>query len=456
MPNFFPCPNAQCSYQFDADILPPAAMVTCPLCRTRFPYRANRPVPTAAGPGGEPAEERPSGPRVVNLRDVPKSNVWTTVIAVGAFCLVLIVMLLMINYDRFRPNRNATADAIDDRLNLKVQPFPAGWEEDASVRKPMDANVLGRKRSNPDGFVAVVAKDWVDVQPRAGELEELVRSRLRQGVSTLEMQPADGETWAGHPAQAVKFTGVIDDEQVRGEAYAIAHKGIGYAFFAWAPEANWANLRDELVAQREKVRPGQSREKWSPKRMNTETYPSEDGTYQLEDTDGAWLKGKPADQWGPKEKKFIVEPDDLKGRDQKAVMAFQAEYQIRERGDAKRHAATAEALVVELDAKGDPLEAAKAHVIERIKKDYPPGNVPDIKLEPMGRAPSGASLPTGGAAIGRFLFKDPFDKDGRVMWVISALRVGNKTVAVEAHVPEKLASYVDEWMIHFAGSLKAR
>ena len=182
MPSYFPCPNAQCSYQFDADILPPAAMVTCPLCRTRFPYRANRPVPAAAGPAGEPAEERPAGPRVVSLRDVPKSNVWTTVIAVGAFCLVLIVVLVGLNM-RGRPNVSATTEATDERLNLKVQPFPAGWEEDAAVRKPMDANVLGRKRSNPDGFVAVVAKDWVDVQPRAGELEELMRSRLRQGVS---------------------------------------------------------------------------------------------------------------------------------------------------------------------------------------------------------------------------------------------------------------------------------
>lgn len=455
MPNYFPCPNAQCTYQFDADILPPAAMVTCPLCRTRFPYRANRPVPTAGGPGGEPAEDRPSGPPVVRLREAPQYSVWSTAIAVGAFCVVLLVVLFGV-LKRGRPSVDPTAEAFDERLNLKVQPFPAGWEEDVAVRKPMDANVLGRKRTNPDGYVAVVAKDWVDSQPRAGELDELVRARLRQGVSTVEVQPVEGETWAGHPAQAVKFTGSIEDEQVRGEAYAIAYKGVGYAFFAWASEANWAGLRDELVGLREKVRPAHLRDNWKPKRAGTETYPSEDGTYQLKDTDGAWLKGKPADQWGPKEKKFIVEPDDLKGMDPKAVMAFQAEYQIRERGDAKRHAATATALVVELDARGDPLEAARAHVIERIKKDYATDKVPDIKLEPMSRAPSGVGLPTGGPAIGRFLFNDPFDKDNRVMWVISALRVGNKTVAVEAHVPEKHASYVDEWMVHFAGSLKAR
>jgi hypothetical protein len=34
--------------------------------------------------------------------------------------------------------------------------------------------------------------------------------------------------------------------------------------------------------------------------------------------------------------------------------------------------------------------------------------------------------------------------------------VGDKVVAVEAHVPERHASYVEEWMVHLAGSLKAK
>jgi hypothetical protein len=283
----------------------------------------------------------------------------------------------------------------------------------------------------------------------------MMRARLRQGIATLETQPVEGETWAGQPALAVRFTGSLDDEHVRGEAYAMGYKGVGYVFFAWATDANWAGLRDELVALREKVRPANFRDKWTPKRANTETYPSDDGTYQVEDMDGVWLKGKLADQWGPKEKKYVLEPDDLKALDPKAVMAFRAEYLIRERGDAKRHSAQAEALVVEFDKGGDPLEAAKAHVIERIKRDYA-GMAPDVKLEPMGRSPSGAALPTGGPAIARLLFKDPYDRDNKEVWVISALPVGGKTVAVEAHVPEKYASYVDEWMVHFAASLKAR
>ena len=113
------------------------------------------------------------------------------------------------------------------------------------------------------------------------------------------------------------------------------------------------------------------------------------------------------------------------------------------------------ALVVELPAGGDPLEAAKAHVIEHIKKDYA-DTVPDIKLEPMTRSPSGMALPTGGPAIGRFLFKAPGDRENKVMYVIAAISVGGKTVAVEAHTLERTASYVDEWMVHLAGSLKAK
>lgn len=450
MPTYFPCPNDQCSFQFDADALPPAAMVTCPLCRTRFPYRANRPV-TAGAPT---ATDAPVGPRVVTLREVPKANPWTTLLVVGAFGLILVVVLLGLTM-RGRPGGGGE-DATDQRLNLKVEPFPAGWEEDSAVRRPLDANVLGRKRSDPEAYVAVVAQDWGDREPRAGELDDLMRGRLRGGFSTVEMQPLEGATWYGQPAQAVQFTGSLNEQQVRGEAYVMGYKGIGYAFFAWAPEGAWAGLRDEVAGLREKVHPAGYRDTWKAKKANTRTFASADGTYQVQDVDGVWLQGKPADQWGPKEKKFVLEPDDLKGIDPKATMAFRAEHQFKEGGDAKRRAARADALVVELAAGGDPLEAARAHVIERIKRDYATGMVPDIQLEPMTRAPSGTPLPTDGPAVGRFLFMDPLDRENRVVWVISAANVGGKTVAVEAHTPERFASYVDEWMVHLAGSLKAR
>jgi hypothetical protein len=239
---------------------------------------------------------------------------------------------------------------------------------------------------------------------------------------------------------------------VRGEGYAMTYKGIGYVFIAWASEADWATLREELTGLREKVKPAGFREDWAPKRASVVTFDG-DG-YQIEDVDGVWLLGKPEEEWKPEEKRrFVVE--DVKSFDPAATKVLRAVYQIKERDDTKRHPAETTALVVELPGGEDPLEAARAHVVGQIKKDYA-GNPPDVKLEPLAKSPSGTPLPTGGPAIGRFQFKDPLDKEGRWVWVISAIGVGGKTVAVEAKVQEKFASYVEEWMIHLAGSLKAK
>jgi hypothetical protein len=133
-----------------------------------------------------------------------------------------------------------------------------------------------------------------------------------------------------------------------------------------------------------------------------------------------------------------------------------ARYQPKERGDALRRPIDALALVVELPKSADPLEAAKAHVLEFIKRDYAGSAPAGLQLEALTKSPSGVALPTGGPVIARFRFQDPLDRENRVMWIISAIVVGDKTVAVESHVAEKDASHVEEWMVHLAGSLKAK
>ncbi|HJZ90531.1 MAG TPA: hypothetical protein VKE40_06630 [Gemmataceae bacterium] len=455
MPTLFPCPNTQCNYQFDAEVLPPAAMVTCPLCRTRFPYRAQRTVPAATGPAPAPTDEpRPSGARVVQLRDLPKGGgVLMTLALVVGFTVVLIGLLAMLTV-RGRTPSDPSRDAADERFNLKVEAFPPGWTGDATHSDKLQANVVVRKRSNPDGWVALAAQDFTDREPRPAEVEELLRVRLRRAVSGLAAVPIEGERWSGRDTVGIQFSGDLGDGQVRGEGYAMTYKGIVYVFIAWASEADWAALREELTGLREKVKPAGFRENWAPKRATVETF--EGDGYQIEDADGVWLLGKPEDEWKPGEKRrFVV--DDVKSFDPAATMVLQAVYQIKERDDSKRHPAETTALVVELPGGGDPLEAARAHVVARIKKDYT-STPPEVNLEPLAKSPSGTPLPTGGPAIGRFLFKDPSDMtpDGRWIWVISAITVGGKTVAVEAKVKEKFASYVEEWMVHLAGSLKAK
>jgi hypothetical protein len=240
--------------------------------------------------------------------------------------------------------------------------------------------------------------------------------------------------------------------QVRGEAYAFSFKGIAYVYFAWAADGSWQEVRDEAAGMREKIKPANYRDKWVEKRVNTQTFAMEG--YQIEDPDGAWVRAKPADEWTKADKvKYPI--DDIRSVDPAATMALRAVYRIREQGDSNRRPAETSAIVLELPGAGDPLEAAKAYTMERIKKDYT-GDPPAIKLEPMNRSPSGSTLPTGGPAIGRFLFANPIDKQDRVMYIISAIAVGGKTIAVETRCQERDASYVEEWMIHLAGSLKAK
>jgi hypothetical protein len=358
---------------------------------------------------------------------------------------------------RGRNNADLTTDAIDAKFNIKVEPFPAPWENDAGAQKAVDANVLGRRRSSPDGWVAVAAQDYADREPRTAELDELMRRRLvgENGLRTPFFEDIEGEKWAGQSAIGLRFAGDLNEMQVRGEAYSMSYKGIGYVFYAWAPESEWAAVRDELVGLREKIKPASFRDKWVEKRANTEVHTVDGAGYQVEDVDGVWVRGKPADEDRPTKKTdYIV--DDVKQIDPAVTMAFRAQYRRRESGDSMRRPAVTWAEVVELPGGGEPLEAAKEHVIERIKKDFVAGNVPDVKLESMMRSPSGTPLPTGGPAIGRFIFRNPLGKDDRVVYVISALSIGGKTVAVEARASEVDASFVDEWMVRLAGSLKAK
>ncbi|HKB03807.1 MAG TPA: hypothetical protein VKD90_16400 [Gemmataceae bacterium] len=453
MPTYFPCPNTQCSYQFDADILPAAAMVTCPLCRTKFPYRANRPVPAPAARPAPADDFRPPGPRLVHLRDVPRGGgLVVTLLSVGGFVIVLSAVLAAV-FLRGQPSHHPdpVAARTDEKFNLSVDPFPPAWGNDPSPPTSVDANVLVRKRSDPEGWVAVAAKDWADRQPRAGEVDELMRGRLR-AFRTLEVEPIESPTWAGHSARAVRFSGSLDDVQVRGEAYAFAYQGVGYVFYTWAAEPSWDRLRDELVGLREKVRPAGFREHWVERRVNVHVY--EGDGYQVEDSDGVWVQARPPEEGRqPKKTDYVIE--DVKSIDPAATMAFLARYQIRERGDALRQSPEVMALVVELERKDNPLEAATAHVIERSKRAYA-GEAPDFTLEAMAKSPSGIPLPVSGPAIGRFRLKDPTATGDEQIWIISAITVGDKVVAVEAHVPERFASYVEEWMVHLAGSLKAK
>ncbi len=455
MPNLFPCPNPQCSYQFDADMLPAAAMVTCPLCRTRFPYRAAAPAPAAVPESRADADapNRPSA-RVVNLRNQPKSgSPLMTVLWIFGAGLFLAGMVYFLRYRGATAPGPRNTEISQERLNFKMDAFPEGWEEDMTARQGLDVNVFARKRSGPDGWVAMYAEDFKDRSPRAGELRDKMLSRLKGYGRNMNFVDLTDAKWMGQPGQAYQFQGDFADVPVLGESIAVAYKGIAYIFYMWAPDKDWAAAKDELTTMRGRVKLAGYREKWEAEKANTKVYENPKPAYRLEDHDAAWQMAAPPEEGVmPKKSDYAVDPKEI---DPAASFAFRARFQIKVGGDARQHAAEAKALVVELPQGGDPLETVKNHLIERIKKDYA-GEAPDIKLEPMAKSPANIQLPADGPAMARVLFKDPLDKDNRVMYILAAINVDGMTVGVEADVLERNANYVEEWMVHLAGSLKGK
>jgi hypothetical protein len=452
MPNYFPCPNSPCQYQFDADMLPPAAMVTCPLCRTKFPYRA-APAPDQQAP----AASVPTGPRVVNLRNQPqRGGILGTILWSAGFSIVLIAVLFAVyQWNRHKPY--VTKQLNEDRWNFSID-MPSGWEEDGKVRSDMNANIFVKKKTNAEQWVAMFAKDYVERSARPGEIREELLARFKvtrddpdspKAIRNLNLVELDGAKWLNKDAIAFEFDAHFNELPIRGECHAVQYKGMVYAFYIFSAETEWESCKGELRAFRDRIKLGKSRENWEEKKRNTQIYTLDGAPYQLEDLDAVWKLG--SEEGDFKKGDYIIDPKSI---DKHATMAFLARYRLRTATDSRQHAAEAEALVVEIPKGNDPIETAKAHVIERLRKDY--DSEVDLKFEPLNKSPAGIALPTDGPAIVRLLLRDPKDRESAKLWIISALNIGDKTVAVESSVRERNAAYVEEWMIHLAASLKAK
>ena len=454
MPNTFPCPNVQCTYQFDAEVLPARAWVTCPLCRTRFKYEAQRPTASAPPPTAD-EEGFPSGPRVVSLRHRPKrGGLLSVVLWLAGFTAVLGGLLAAV-YTWTRPKAPAAAQTVrEERLNLTIDPLGPEWQEDTAARAGLNVNVFARKKSDADVWAALYAQDFGERTPRPGEVRDLVRDRLNSyGGVGIAIADKDGATWLGRPAVAYQFQGDFGDLPVIGESFSIVYKGIAYVLFVWARDRDWEAAQGSLAAVRDKVKLAGYRENWVEKKNDARTYSTEDGAYEVEDPDGVWRRARVfGEDERPTKNDYNADPKEF---GPEVAMAFKASFQIKAGGDARQRAAEPRALVVELPKAADPLAAATAHLIERIKKSYA-DSPPEVVLEPLAKSPAGVPLPTDGPTMARLVFRDPQSRGDVQLYIVSAMTVGNKTVVVEADVEERHAAYVEAWMVHLAASLKAK
>jgi hypothetical protein len=493
----FPCPNPACRYVFDASMLPPAAMVTCPLCSTRFPYRAGHPIPAAAPPGATTVvnrpPERPAAPSqeesdfgpgaaepvrespIVRRRVQPKGNGASTWIIVGVFTLFLVATVFVVsNMMRNRGIHNQAGGTtprdtrqVQEDLNLVLDLKDKSWKSSDEWRTKLGALVV-YKKEDAEAYVGVYAEDFRERNPRPIEIRKLMEKRLQQAFDREKLELEDRETqmkWSGKNAQVVTFQGAPpeSDALYKGECYLTSHQGIGYVYFSLAAAEEYPAHEENLREMRKTFSFGNLRDSWKEKVSNTSTFASKEANFLVQDRDGVWIDRRVDEEGNPLSRKgsqFAVNPKDL---DPKADMAFIAEMEKKKTSAARlSFTPTCEAMVLVLNkGETEPLEQAKTYVLERYQGEADRNKVegveaPKIKMEELNKSPSESPLPTDGAPVSRWVSIDSTNPSHQKLVVLSALEVDDKVIVVFGECSMRNAVYMEPYLLKLASSLKRK
>lgn len=481
MPALFPCPNKSCHYQFDAEQLPRAAMVTCPLCRTRFPYRAagsksSFPPPDSndfsfrrkrTAEKAAQAEEEESVVEKEALTDKPRMNkvLLLSIITVGLIG-VLAVVYFAIGSKKHPPEPKAQLKN-DPVLNYEFEYYPNSiWARDD------DANT-GKTGSRFNQFVYKYVKTppaWfafhaVDKKREVfgGEIVQDIRQLLTQNFVRIPEMPQSQGKWDGQAMQIVEFSGAIesgdDAKNIAGSAYGMSYKGVEYIAVGWAAEDDWPKAKVEVEAFRDRIHHADYRDDWKPSAGKIQVFYVKGGNYQVQVMDGIWEPGINPDMDGdvpPKKKKsakiYAANPKD---EDSHATLAFRAQVKVPERPEDK---AEAEAFIMEFKAQGDPYTTALDYVKQRWKDKRKDSKDVVVDFEQKENPTTGASLPSGPAKIFflRYSESGAAASDQKFYFVVAVLPIDDKIVVMEVHCRQAEDTKLEQVMLNFAGSLQER
>ncbi len=472
MASLFPCPNSACTYQFDADQLPAAAMVTCPICRTRFPYRAApKPVAEATNDEGgdmgwtgpSPGEALPRMNRLVNPRFVPKGNktqLYVMLIAGAAVMLTLAYIVAKMASDKPFARQGEPVETKFDMYNFKFESPGDNWSLDDATKNAMGLTCFVYKKNDGSAYVALNAEEYTkDKQPRGPYPKETLKITQRKLAAKFKepsFQAIDKAQLSGRPADAFAFQGESEDGLCHGEVYITDFRGLNYSFIVWAKDDVWADLQGELAKIRGKFQIADGRKDWHGK--SSTIFTEAGGNYQLEDVDGVWQQGivVDPDAKAPREgeKAYHVTQEMIKGNDPNATMLLKAKYPASDRRHARNLLPKADAIVMVVDKKEEsPIEQATNYVKDRVKKDEGEDKVTFSDAKDPDKSDD---LPSNWNTLKRFSSKNKIDKDQKKFFVVGALTIGNKLIIVEARSSELHSEDMEPFMIRLAASLKER
>ncbi|MCE9531585.1 MAG: zinc-ribbon domain-containing protein [Planctomycetes bacterium] len=475
MAKFFPCPNPACTYQFDAEQLPAAAMVTCPICRTRFPYKANASKGNASKSRPAPVEDdqddfrdedesprsrsREKTSRLVSSRNVPKGSTKKTILMIAGFvgvgiCVILVIVLAMrkkqFNLEEQEEFFN------NDEYNFRFQLFAKKkWNENKALSDKLGTNGFLQKRSDPDAWIGLRALKYEGGtrNPRPRELEVELQGILSRNFGNPPKNPVTVKL-ANVDVPGYHFEGELDGTLMEGEGYMLFSKGIGYIMLVFAPKDKWSDVKDDLFKLRDTFKFGKERDNWKEKTASSVVYTPKVGDYQMEDMDGIWEHAipepDPADPTAkkPKKNEYVREVTD---EDDNATMLFRCPHP----GQLKkaRPDIVADAMVLSLE-KGEGVDDAKNYLTEKLnKRDETSGT--KYTFEPQEKPPFGTALPKSeGMAV--YWVTNTTDPKVKSFYVISTIKSGDRLIAAVAWCKHINAELLEPYLIHLVGTLKAK
>jgi hypothetical protein len=373
MSNRYPCPNPICTYEFDPAQLAGAASVTCPKCGIVIQLRAQPAATTVTTPAAVPLARPVASPApaadpfaappaadatpIVRARKGQKGHDWLMYVAlIGGFLVVLGIGAGAVINQLRGPGGGPGGPAMsltNTDLNVRL-PAPGGkWDQNPALRNAIDGSLLAFQRSDPPAWFVLAARDYKDHDPSPRELDDEARARLASYFKNVDTEPAKdaplraADPVAGQPANVIVFQGEIDDERVAGECHFFRSQGVGYWVYTWKRGAVDQRDDPDFVKMRQSAALIGERAKWKEVLSSRKTFTGKK-KYKLTDPTGRWTQ--------------VTDDDEVTTHDPAADLVLFAT-------DPKNKLKPEVFLVVmTLPKGGDPVEAAKKHVLEMQKR----------------------------------------------------------------------------------------
>jgi hypothetical protein len=173
-------------------------------------------------------------------------------------------------------------------LNCKFAHPGKSWKTEESAKCFGYPSLLGMRRTEPNAWLTLAAKDYKTTMPRDAELFDEAIRRLTDYFQHLEWNQKPDDKLAEQRAQHFTFQGVINHVVMQGDCYMFGYKGIGYWLVTWAPAESAATSKEEFDELRKGLTLLKEREGWTIQRPPVRVFRGEQASYSLKDSEGLW------------------------------------------------------------------------------------------------------------------------------------------------------------------------